>query len=1297
MAANPRVFGKYQVIRRLAVGGMGEIFLARQVGMAGFERLVILKSLLPRLASDGDVLAQFLDEARIVGNVNHPNVVGCYQVGDWQGVHFIAMEYINGVDLARLSRACADQALRFPINVAMSIAREAALGLDSVHHAHDRHGRALKIVHRDMSPQNLMVRHDGLAKIVDFGVAATRLSRAEHGLLKGKLGYLSPEQIKGEPLDGRSDQFSLGVLLWELLSGRRLFPTQDAAAVFLQTVHDSVPAPSSVMVDVPPELDAIVSRMTAQHPADRYPQLSEVAAALRRLLAVRGARESEAAELIERLVGGQLAERARDLPASPVSITGMLASSPARLGASPSPCPSCHLPVLRGDHVCHACGAQLGAASHAPAQTTLSPRRHDVSDERFATITDDMVDGDVDVSTIQTAVCIVALDIAQGGASSAAQAPTSERHDALLSQAFAPLEEFVARCDGVGERCDARFVATFIGTSRATRSALAFARRAATLHAPTSPVRRRTTVAGLLASTDTEADVHRARGQAERALACAHGNAVIVTNLARSLAGAAHAWTGRGQLSALADGEPLTTWEVPLAAVLAGRSDERAIIEQAMAAADRGSGQQHLLLGAAGQGKTALLHFIDSEARDRGFIVARARCGWRGVSRYDAVRQAMRSACRELLVVDGTIAPARRDHGDWQRGLQALALTPHERRRISAFVDAAASGDQELPLARRRVLQRSAIISFWASLAERRGACLLIDDVHNADPSSLEVFAEVGARLHSARFAMFATGQPVPGARVLPLARRALLAPLHEREIAQVASRALGAPLCDPVARKIADASAGNPLFATLLSRYLKQMHLVQVIDGEFCGTAELAAHPAPPTLSLLLFGAHALLSADARAVLVAAAHLGASFTLTDLTVLSAAQLTKDSCGGDPLPSLQECVLAGALIDEGGGRYAFGSASEAELLAARADPALTRRYHTALGRALALDHVHDQRHVEVEERLVEHALAAGDSAGAAAAALRAADAWVVLGAVDAAGDHYHRALQAEWRTLRRAARPGSLASGTTDNGVDEEQARRVLQMAARATAALSEIDAPAALDIVMPLLRALPRHLAQAERAAALRARGAVLVKLRRTDTAVAVFQEALVECAASEDSAGKGVILVDAALALEHSGEPDGARDRYHEALQILLRAPGPERVRAIEALLALGRLFLAAHELAHAHDVLQQALDEARRQGAVSWEIEVLIASSNLEQLRGAAPRAAAALDHALLVAARIGDGIAEARVRYHQARAFHADGKPQDAIRAARSSLAGATRLGWDEGMALAQKLLHKWDAR
>ncbi|HEY1097593.1 MAG TPA: serine/threonine-protein kinase, partial [Myxococcota bacterium] len=334
-----RVFGKYEVVRRLAVGGMGEIYLARQTGVV--DRLVILKSLLPQLAEDDQALAQFLDEARILGSINHPNVCALLDVGEFEDQHFIAMEYINGVDVSHLLKFCEDNKKRLPPLTAAHIVREAALGLDAAHVATDATGTPLRVVHRDISPHNLMVRADGLTKVVDFGVAVAenRLQKTEVGLLKGKLGYMAPEQIKGLPVEPKADQFSLGVLFWEMLTQRRLFVGESAAQVFMRILKEKVPAPSSLVGDVPKELDAIVLRMTANEPVERFARLSDAATALRRALELHKSPDNAAQQLIRATVGGELQARLKELASTPrveAPVRGSGGSGPQSAAPGPS-------------------------------------------------------------------------------------------------------------------------------------------------------------------------------------------------------------------------------------------------------------------------------------------------------------------------------------------------------------------------------------------------------------------------------------------------------------------------------------------------------------------------------------------------------------------------------------------------------------------------------------------------------------------------------------------------------------------------------------------------------------------------------------------------------------------------------------------------------------------------------------------------------------------------------------------------------------------------------------------------
>ncbi|MFH1808316.1 MAG: PEGA domain-containing protein [Pseudomonadota bacterium] len=280
------VFGKYRVIRRIAVGGMGEIFLARQTGVAGFDRLVILKTMLPDLVEEEGFLDQFLDEARVAATLNHPNIVNIYEVGQWQGVYIISMEYIKGDHLGRLIQSSIKAKKPIPYLVASKIVHDAALALDHAHFAVDTDGKPLSIVHRDVGLQNIMVRLDGVAKVVDFGVAraANRSTRTRTGMVKGKLPYMSPEQAAGADLDGRSDQFSLGVVLWEMATRRRLFKSDNDLITLRKLIHEPIPAPSTVVPDFPVPLDAIIMRMLQRDREARFPRCADAAAAIQAFL-----------------------------------------------------------------------------------------------------------------------------------------------------------------------------------------------------------------------------------------------------------------------------------------------------------------------------------------------------------------------------------------------------------------------------------------------------------------------------------------------------------------------------------------------------------------------------------------------------------------------------------------------------------------------------------------------------------------------------------------------------------------------------------------------------------------------------------------------------------------------------------------------------------------------------------------------------------------------------------------------------------------------------------------------------
>jgi serine/threonine protein kinase len=257
---------------------MAELFLARAQGVHGFEKLVVLKRILPQHAESEDFIRMFLTEARLAATLHHPNIVQVYDIGEDQGAHFFTMEYVQGQDLRKLVRAARRQQMPIPLEHILHVIMGVASGL---HHAHDKvgmDGRPLGIVHRDVSPSNVLVTYEGGVKIVDFGIAkaATAQVATIAGTLKGKIPYMSPEQCRGEGVDRRSDIFSIGTLLWELTTGKRLFAGDNEFAILNRVAKGDVPLPSAIRPDYPPELEAIVMRALQPEPDQRYPTAQDL-------------------------------------------------------------------------------------------------------------------------------------------------------------------------------------------------------------------------------------------------------------------------------------------------------------------------------------------------------------------------------------------------------------------------------------------------------------------------------------------------------------------------------------------------------------------------------------------------------------------------------------------------------------------------------------------------------------------------------------------------------------------------------------------------------------------------------------------------------------------------------------------------------------------------------------------------------------------------------------------------------------------------------------------------------------
>ncbi|WP_240357079.1 serine/threonine protein kinase [Myxococcus eversor] len=275
-------FGRYELLRKIAIGGMGAVYLARQKGPVGFQKLLVVKRLLPHLSEDDEFIEMFLDEGRIAAHLNHPNIAQIYDLGDVDGQYFIAMEYVHGEAVGPLGLRAQQRKLSIPLALKCRIIADAAAGLDAAHNARSPSGRKLALIHRDVSPQNVLVGYNGGVKLIDFGVAKAsgKFSQTVVGTIKGKHAYMSPEQARGEPLDHRSDIFGLGTVFYELLTHQRLFKRDTEIATLKAVVGTKIVPPSEISADIPKELDAIVLKALARKRDERFASAGEVQLAL---------------------------------------------------------------------------------------------------------------------------------------------------------------------------------------------------------------------------------------------------------------------------------------------------------------------------------------------------------------------------------------------------------------------------------------------------------------------------------------------------------------------------------------------------------------------------------------------------------------------------------------------------------------------------------------------------------------------------------------------------------------------------------------------------------------------------------------------------------------------------------------------------------------------------------------------------------------------------------------------------------------------------------------------------------
>jgi eukaryotic-like serine/threonine-protein kinase len=293
--------GRYEILDKVGVGGMAEVFRALARGPGRYQRELIIKRILPHLADDPEFVRAFVEEGKILGLLSHPNIVGVYDFGEADGRHYLALEYLDGPSLAALITRAAASERPLPVGVVAYVAREVCRGLAAVHALCDLRGRPLNVVHRDVTPTNVMTTKQGAVKLLDFGVAKTvdAARMTQHGQIKGKVGYFAPEQVKGDAIDGRVDLFAVGILMHEALTLEYLFFGEGGPLGAIYRVME-MPIPSLVQrrPDVPAALETIVMRALARDPGQRYPTAAEMAGDLDAVVTATGGGPAQLTALI---------------------------------------------------------------------------------------------------------------------------------------------------------------------------------------------------------------------------------------------------------------------------------------------------------------------------------------------------------------------------------------------------------------------------------------------------------------------------------------------------------------------------------------------------------------------------------------------------------------------------------------------------------------------------------------------------------------------------------------------------------------------------------------------------------------------------------------------------------------------------------------------------------------------------------------------------------------------------------------------------------------------------------------
>jgi serine/threonine protein kinase/tetratricopeptide (TPR) repeat protein len=1228
--------GAYRIVAPLGEGAMGRTYRAEQLSLG---REVCVKTLLPHLVRDAHMTQRFEREARAASALKHPNVVGVLDVGrTGTGLLYIVMELVQGKSL----RAIEEQEGPLALDRTLTLTEQILSALEEAHGA--------GVVHRDLKPENVLIARlrDGtdLAKVADFGLAKLldqpgsepQLTRS--GMIFGTPGYMAPEQVVGEEIDHRADIYAVGVILYELLASRRPFRAGTPNEIFSVQLGPVPPAPSTVAkLPVPVALDEIVLR--AMHPRRE----GRFRSALEFKHAVAEARSSLRGE----------ATRAPPAAASP-SPSGAAGTPPQETETGPFESLQRLMPQKLVHHI-------------SDLSQLLSGER------RTATV----LFGDI-----------------SGFTSMSEKLPAEEVRN-ILNRCFDGMVEAVHRYDGTVDKFIGDCIMVLFGVPHAHEDDSERAVRCALEMLAYLDEVNKTLVRPLnmrIGINSGELVAGGVGGQ-RRMDYTVMGD---VVNVAQRLEGSARVGTilvSRPVMRATEDAityrplsairvkgreEPLDVFEVAglkgassqPETELIGFSEEKAAIAMAIENAGRGRGDRCLLVvGDAGFGKSRLLDEGKRIARSRGLIVGGARGGrLGGAAHLDLMRQSVFSLCGGL--------PS--DAPDANRRLSTLAshgLDGHSVERLRHLFggDAAPRGFERDD---NRLLDRAALLDAFLATARQKGLCLLLDDLHLADPDSLRVVEELLARSDGARFALIAAARPGETDRLLSRVRRIELRPLATPEVLEVAKLALGGSEVPQAVRSlILQRAEGNPWVARELIRALIDKGGLTLTAGSWHATPSLVSTPLPDRVAQLVESRLDAVSVSAKRLLRTASVAGRVFCLE--TVLAAIDPPIDAS-----TALAECRNRGFLVpSEQPGCYQFAQAITFESVLGSITRTDARAIHERLANAVEKglgtggDHPADA--------LARHFLAAEQYRKAVQYLLVSADRMADHGAPSPAADAYLKALEISLREGSRLGNPSDTVGAL------------LYTLAAKATACLIQTAPDRALEVLTPVLAAIPADRALPERAEALRQKGLAFLKLSKLQEAEATLKDARACVSQQQDPDRIAGITADLAAVAEARGDSMEAARLLLDGFRLFAGARSPDRDLTWRYLNQLGRVHLRMRQFDRAREFFENARQQAQRAGSAVGESRSAANLAGVLASQGDHAGAQALWAEAMEIAKRVGDRVAVARIHYNVGRLQLSAGRLDEAAVRLESAATLAGELNWREGQAAAIQALDGLRAR